>query len=161
MVVKECLFPETSFNMKVIDWAQYATFQSETHHEHTFLECIQDNFLFQHISEVTRVRVNQTSHIIVLTNDENDIEEITILLFLGVSDHVTILFKSFKEYHTGISKLRYEKCDFKGFSNEWIGVDWHEEFGERDINMWYIFARRSEYSVAKHIPKVIPSRERL
>ncbi|MES9879908.1 MAG: reverse transcriptase family protein [Sedimenticola sp.] len=152
------------FNMKDIDWTQYTTCHSETHHEHKFIECIQDNFLFQHISEVTRVRDNQSSNILdlVLTNDEHDVAEISILPSLGVSDHVTILFSylcSFKEYHTGVPTLKYGRCDYKAFSDEWSDIDWNEEFNDCDINdMWEIFASRYEDSVAKHVPKVIPKK---
>ena len=78
------------FNMKDINLSNYTTIHSDTHYE--FIECLRDNFLFQHISDFTRIRENQTPSILdlVLTKDENDIENVTILPSLGVSDHVVI-----------------------------------------------------------------------
>ena len=51
----------------------------------------------------------------VLTIDENDIENVTILPSLGISDHVVIKFDflcSFKEHYTGKAKFKYNSCDF-------------------------------------------------
>ena len=58
------------FNMKDINWGNYTTIHSETHYEYNFIECIRDNFLFQHISDFARIRENQNPHILdlVFTN---------------------------------------------------------------------------------------------
>ena len=64
------------FNMKHINWSYYTTIHSETHHEFEFIECLRDNFLFQQISNFTRIRENQTPSILdlVLTKDENAVK---------------------------------------------------------------------------------------
>ena len=88
--------------MKDINWENYTTVHKETIYEYEFIECLRDNFLFQHITDITRIRENQTPHTLdlVITKDENDIDNIVILHSLGVSDHVLIKFDyvcSFKE----------------------------------------------------------------
>ena len=54
------------------------------------IERLRDTFLFQHISDFSRIRDNQTPHVLVITKDENDTENIAILPSLDVSDHVLI-----------------------------------------------------------------------
>ena len=39
--------------MKDINWSNYTTIHSDSHYEFEFIECLRDNFLFQHISDFT------------------------------------------------------------------------------------------------------------
>ena len=52
--------------MKDLNWVNYTTIQlhNETHYEYEFIECFTDNFMFQHISVFTRIRDNQTPHVL-------------------------------------------------------------------------------------------------
>lgn len=94
------------FNMRDINWGSYTTCHSENHYEYEFIECLRDNFLFQHVSAPTRYRENQIPNTLdlIITNDQNNIEIINILPSLGLSDHVLIKFDFlcvFKEFHNG------------------------------------------------------------
>ena len=65
------------------------------------------------IYQTLPTRENQTPSILdlILTKDENDIENVTILPSLGVSDHVVIKFDflcSFKEHYTGKAKIKIQ-----------------------------------------------------
>ncbi|MES9971492.1 MAG: reverse transcriptase family protein, partial [Candidatus Thiodiazotropha sp.] len=152
------------FNMKDINWENYSTCHNENHHEYEFIECLRDNFLFQHVVEPTRFRENQTPHILdlIITNDQHDIEDITILPSLGVSDHVLIKFDfvfSFKEFHNGKPKVKYGRCDFVSFTNEWDNIDWEEKFTEHSVDeMWAIFVEQYQESVNRHVPKYTPKK---
>ena len=68
-------------NMKDINWENYPTCHNKNHYEFECIECLHDNFLFQHISEPTRYRENQTANLLdlIMTKDQNDIENINIL----------------------------------------------------------------------------------
>ena len=153
------------FNMKDINWENYTTIHNETHYEYDFIECIKDNFLFQHISDFTRIRENQTPHILdlVLTKDENDIENITILPSLGVSDHVLIQFDflcSFSEHCTGKPKIKYSNCDFAAFTVDWENEKWEERLEGLNIdNMWECFSQKYHESVEKYVPKYIKKKK--
>ncbi|VDI20975.1 Hypothetical predicted protein [Mytilus galloprovincialis] len=133
------------FNMRDIDWNFWTTPHSEDHYEHTFIEALRDNFLYQHIDKPTRFRENQMCRTLdlVITKDESNIDNINIDAPLGLSDHATITFDflySFNEYETGKSKYKYSKCDFEKFSEDFSNFDWDSSFEDKDISeMWKIF----------------------
>ena len=120
--------------------------------------------MFQHISDFTRIRENQNPHILdlVFTKDENDIENITILTSLGVSDHVLIKFDylcSFSEHYTGKPRVKYSNCDFAAFTADWESENWEERFEGLNIdNMWNCFAQKYHESVEKYVPKYTPKK---
>ena len=82
------------FNLKEINWKTNDASTSENHMATLFLECIRDTYLFQHVKENTRFRENEESSLLdlVLTNEENMINNIQFLPSLGKSDHITLLF---------------------------------------------------------------------
>ena len=98
----------------------------------------------------------------VLTKDENDIENVTILPSLGVSDHVVIKFDflcPFKENYTGKAKIKYNSCDFASFTEDWGNENWEDKFEGMDIdNMWNCFSQNYHESVEKYVPKYIPQK---
>ena len=150
--------------MKGVKWDNCTTWHNENHHEFEFIECLRDNFLFQHVSEPTRYRENQTPNLLelIITNDQNDIENINILPSLGVSDHVLIKFDflyQFKKFHNGKPKIKYGKCDFVSFTNEWNSINWHEQFeGHSTDEMWNLFSEQYHESVNIHIPEYTPKK---
>jgi hypothetical protein len=88
------------FNYPSIDWATWTTQGDNTDNkEYKFLECIQDNFLYQHIDRPTRWRGDTTPHTLdlILTNEENMISDIEFQSPLGKGDHCVIRF-DFKCY---------------------------------------------------------------
>ena len=68
------------FNMKNKDWHFYSTIHSDEHIAHVFIECLRDNFLYQHVFEPTRFRENQTCNTsdLVITSEEEDIHNLQI-----------------------------------------------------------------------------------
>lgn len=150
------------FNMRDIDWNFWTTPHSEDHYEHTFIEALRDNFLYQHIDKPTRFRENQMCRTLdlVITKDESNIDNINIDAPLGLSDHATITFDflySFNEYETGKSKYKYSKCDFERFSEDLSNFDWDSSFEDKDISeMWKIFYEKYKKCVETYIPKTNP-----
>ena len=125
------------FNMKDIDWHSYSTIHSDEHIEHVFIECLRDNFLYQHVFEPTRFRENQTCNTLdlVISREEEDIQNLQINPSLGVSDHATIIFDficTYKEVQNSSVKMQYSKCDTQGFEAEWETIDWDEKFKDLD-----------------------------
>jgi len=58
------------------------------------VETIQDKFLYQRVCDPTRYGPNVTPHILdlVLTNEENMVNNLQYLPGLGLSDHVCLRF---------------------------------------------------------------------
>ena len=150
------------FNMKDIDWHSYSTIHSDEHIEHVFFECLRDNFLYQHVFEPTRFRENQTCNTLdlVISSEEEDIQNLQINPSLGVSDHATIIFDficTYKEVQNSSVKMQYSKCDTQGFEAEWETIDWDEKFKDLDLDdMWKSFKDQFEVSVKKYVPTSIP-----
>jgi hypothetical protein len=81
------------FNYPNINWDLTST-NKEHSEEQKFLDCIQDNYLFQVINKPTRWRGSNIPSILdlVLTKDGNAIVEIEYQSPLGKSDHCMIYF---------------------------------------------------------------------
>ena len=73
------------FNLPELDWAKSETLDDS----HPFIVCVNNNFLFQGVTEGTR-----SSNILdlVLTSEENMIENVTVGEPFGSSDHQIIRF---------------------------------------------------------------------
>ena len=79
------------FNYKAISWSNFSGTSNNCHIE-PFLDTIDDLFLFQHISEPTRYREEETPSLLdlVFTNEQDMINNLVYLPPL--SDHVCIEF---------------------------------------------------------------------
>ena len=79
------------FNFPNIDWSLIT---SDSSYTQTFVDTIQDLFLYQHVYEPTRYRPNTTPHVLdlILTNEENMVDDLQYLPGLGLSDHVCLRF---------------------------------------------------------------------
>ena len=82
------------FNYREINWSLQEVCRRGDNPANLFLECIKDNFLTQHIKKPTRYREHSLLSILdlVLTNEENMIDEVEYLPGLGKSDHTILLF---------------------------------------------------------------------
>ena len=151
------------FNYPGINWSDWTTQHGEMHEEFLFIESLRDNFLIQHISESTRYREgNEPSTIdLLISNEESDINSITILPGIGLSDHCLLLFEYFcyqKKSHSDESQtfMKYDSCDYIGFCKQWSNIDWETEFVDSNIeDMWNIFKCKYESSVEQFVPKKV------
>ena len=82
------------FNLREINWDTETSNVNENHLDTKFLEAVRDNYLFQHLKQVTRIRENQQGSLLdlILTNEENMVDNIRYLPPLGKSDHLVIQF---------------------------------------------------------------------
>ena len=113
------------FNLEDINWDNYTTPHSETSPEYKFIECLRDNFLFQHVNHFTRCQNERTRNILdlIITKNKNNIDNTDISPSLGCSDHVTLVFDLIWVYIStcsGKEKYLYRKC---GLENDWVSVD--------------------------------------
>ena len=82
------------FNCTEINWESWSVSSSETYPAFRFIECLRDNFLFQHVHSTTRHRFGQEPSCLdlVLSAKEELIENLKIGDKSGTSDHDSILF---------------------------------------------------------------------
>jgi hypothetical protein len=82
------------FNFKEIDWENNNTNVGPEHLASKFLESVRDTYLYQHVKQATRYRGdNQPSLIdLILTNEEEMIDNVVCNAPLGNSDHEILEF---------------------------------------------------------------------
>ena len=103
-------------NLKGIDWENYCT-DTTQHHITSFLNTIQECFLYQHVTQATQYRIGETPNLLdlIITNEEGLISSLEHFPGLGKSDHECLLFDAnvTTEYHRlnvpgfNIFKARY------------------------------------------------------
>ena len=84
------------FNFPNGDWESWNNKSDNTEtQDYKFIQCIQDNFLHQHVNKPTRWRGTDTPHVLdlVFTNEENMVSELEYLSPLGKSDHCVLQFQ--------------------------------------------------------------------
>ena len=149
------------FNFPHINWELEQPYSTAGNAAVKFLDTVKDNFLFQHVRTPTRSRSYSTPSILdlVLTRDENIIEQMSIEAPLGRSDHSVITFKLYcdKEITTSnVTKYLYDKGDYAKMLQEMNSIDWVQLFGrdlEDDVeSQWEFFKNKYLDVVTKHVP---------
>ena len=94
------------FDMPNIDWENWhSEGDSADTTGYKFIECLQDNYLFQQVTKPTRWRGDDTPHILdlVLTNEENMVNNIEYESPLGKSNHCnTIMSRTCGNFSTQV-----------------------------------------------------------
>lgn len=109
------------FNFPELDWEKSETLDDS----HPFIECVNDNFLFQGVIECTR-----SSNILdlVLTSEENMIDNVSVGEPFGSSDHQIIRFDfiACKESSTLIENKMHDyfKADYEEMREESKIINW-------------------------------------
>lgn len=109
------------FNFPELDWAKSETLDDS----HPFIECVNDNFLFQGVIECTR-----SSNILdlVLTSEENMIDNVSVGEPFGSSDHQIIRFDfiACKESSTLVENKMHDyfKADYEEMREESKIIKW-------------------------------------
>ena len=117
------------FNFGEIDWMnQVATGQSQM-----FLDCVNDNFLHQHVEHETR-RHNILD--LVLSTEENMVQNLEVGEPFGNSDHRIVRWKlaTNKEIEVEKKMHNYFKADYDKIREEAEGINWVTLIGEDSIN---------------------------
>ncbi|CAG2209250.1 unnamed protein product [Mytilus edulis] len=156
---KEAVWCEIVF--KEIDWINCESTVGEEHSAAKFVNCIQDNFLFQHVKSPTRFREGQNPSCLdlVFTNEENMIDSDSLVIDspIGKSDHAVIHF----DYNCYLSfeqdtseRFQYFKGDYKAISDELDQENWDVLFEDQSIEqIWNIFKSKLSQCIEKYIPK--------
>ena len=149
------------FNLPKIDWETLTCNTNNNEDFHVkFVDCVSDCFLFQHVTEPTRVRgSNEPSTLdLIFSNEEGMVKNLIYEAPLGKSDHSVLRFavKCTPEKLPPQIKTFYEKANYKKMKDMFNESKWEEkilEFPDDVEAQWELF--RSIYSQAENdcIPK--------
>ncbi|CAG2230051.1 unnamed protein product [Mytilus edulis] len=141
------------FNYPAIDWEIWNTKGDNVNSiENRFLESIQENFLFQHTTKPTRWRGTDTPHTLdlILTNEEEMINNLEYMSPLGKSDHCVLSF-DYNCYINIKNKPRiaklYDHGNYHDFKLELDKINWQEEIKDDfsvDTNWKYFLTTLNE-----------------
>src|SRR6266568_4819827 len=136
------------FNFSEIDWRKSETLDDS----HPFLKCINDNFLFQHVDEPTR---GKNILDLVLTSEENMIENLSVGERFGTSDHQIIRWNMLacKEIQKEIKSFNYNKGDYDNMRVEAGLIKWNEVVTGNNVESdWSRLKKNFEQMRKKFIP---------
>ena len=147
------------FNYKHIDWETWETPKSDTSEEQCLINCLQEIYWFQHATKPTRHRegVTPSTLDLVLTNEEEMIQEISYESPLGKSDHSVLNFKFMIQNNIKFvprTILKYDEGDYAEMIKD-LSIDWESEFHQygTDINRkWELLKSKITASSSNHIP---------
>ena len=143
------------FNFPKIDWKNWLTKGDKI--SENFVESIRDSYMFQHVMENTRMRENcePSTLDLILTNDENMIEELNYTSPLGNSDHCSLEFilKCYCEKKScKTERWNYFKGDYTNM-NTFLQCDWNDILkGKNAGKQFDIFMTKFNEAKIKYIP---------
>ena len=142
------------FNFPHIDWSLIT---GDNSHTQAFVETIQDMFLYQHVYKPTRHRPNATPHILdlILTNEENMVNDLQYLPGLGSSDHVCLRFNlaCYCKLST-CCKTQFDlrSANFTKMRQSLETIDWHANLDPLDtLQAWDFFADHFESFLKEYV----------
>lgn len=136
------------FNLPTINWENWTTPHVEDSKEERFLEGLRDSFLYQHVKEPTRCRGMDDPTLIdlILTNEDNQINNLKYLSPLGKSDHSVLVFgyKCNAEQKPTSQRYIYNSTNFQEMRQFLDANDWTQNFVTTAENktvseLWYQF----------------------
>ena len=145
------------FNLKEIAWERHQVHATEDHPASLLLECVDDNFLIQHVTENTRFREGQASNLLdlVFTDRDDNMTRLDYEMPFGRSDHVCPMFEVMcrrKSEKDGF-KRRYFKGNYPEIRNDIDMIDWENELGGKDTEeSWGILESVVKESAEVNIP---------
>ncbi|CAG2252905.1 unnamed protein product [Mytilus edulis] len=105
--------------------------------EYKFTQCVQDNYLYQHVTKPTRWRGSDTPHVLdlIFTNEENMVSDIEYLTPLGKRDHYGIQFQY--NCYTKLkidnrTKICYDRGNYADFNKEILETNWEVLLNQGD-----------------------------
>ena len=129
------------FNYGDIDWS-CSTKEPTFEDSKSFLSCLNDCFLTQHVTESTRARSKATLDL-VITGEPDMIDKVSVMEQFGSSDHHllswTTVIHSSVESITARKVKDYSKADFDSIRNMLTVIDWVEVLSGDMEHAWSTF----------------------
>ena len=155
------------FNYPEIDWHTQTSSKHEPHDSVTFLDGMQDAFLFQHVSSPTHYRAEQNPTLIdlIFSKDESDILEVTHRAPIGKSHHAVLSFQYVcyaSAPHPVRSIQNYNKADYDKIRLHLRNINWKQALRSKNAQeMWQFIEGEIKTLTNKWVPqRNINSRKR-
>lgn len=129
------------FNYPEINWCNPGLSLSSSSAAGRFQECVEDNFLTQHVTIPTR---KDAILDLVLTSDPDLISTIDIQGVLGNSDHSTLTWMLNQRSplrQQATPRIDYSKADFQSVKDGLAVIDWESAFYSMSVNEAWKFFR--------------------
>ena len=146
------------FNFKEIDWVnEYAPPEKE--HLTDFITTLQECYLYQHVTEPTRYRINELPNLLdlVLSGEEGMIQNIEYLPPLGESDHVCLRFDVLHTHQVSRpsrpSEPDIRKTNYESVKEDLSKHNWEEELNSNFVEDYDVFINSLLHYVDKHSPR--------
>ena len=148
------------FNLPSINWENWTTPHNEESKEERFLDALRDSFLHQGVKEPTRCRGNDEPSTIdlILTGEENQINDLQYLSPLGKSDHSVLYFhlQCYTDKKSKTKRFVYDRADYVSMKQYARTLDWVpnvQTVDERLIEtIWKHFKSNIMYLRDKFVP---------
>lgn len=145
------------FNFPEVNWRNWSVNGGEGNLAFKFVECMRDNFLFQHILEDTRYRMGQNPSCLDLlfTNTEDIIENLSIDCKLGASDHVSVTFDvkcQVNRQCEDIKRPNFFNGKYSEIKKYLNNVEWNNMIDMNIDEAWEFFRKHIDLCIDKFVP---------
>ena len=145
------------FNYPNIDWLNITSDRAGE----DFLNLTFDCFLKQHVTFPTR---GQNCLDLVITSDDNNVDNLELLEPLMNSDHNGLGFKLLIDCKINdssiISNLNFNKANFDSINKYLNAIDWNEKLNNLDVGtQWSTFCETLHSSLENNVPKRIGKKQ--
>ena len=154
-------------NIKGINWEQEVCEPGASRGAHMFLDKVHDLLLYQHVTQPTRYRQGQTSHILdlVFTDSGNIVENVEFFDGLGLSDHIVICFELadsvWDTRKEQIPKLDYRRADYTSIKAEIKKAKLVDQIRNKPTQeAWNMFESMMMGLIDRFVPKKKPPRKK-
>ena len=146
------------FNYPGINWSKDETPESSQHRASLFMECVRDCFLHQHVVHPTHIRGDSVGNTLdlIMTNEENMVQNLEHEAPLGKSDHMVLQFSFCAYMDKSVQHSRkyiYSKGDYESMRKDLAAIDWSDTAKLSIDDHWTLFKSRMQDLINKHVPK--------
>ena len=137
------------FNYGGINWH---TFQASEAPSQQFLDCLEDCFLIQHVTEPTR---GDSLLDLVLTDEPGMIDSINVYGHFSTSDHNVLHWSTTvatKKVVITDTIRDFNKADIASIKKELRSTVWDFDSDVKVSDLWIAFSRKIEDLITKHVP---------
>ena len=149
------------FNVPKVDWENAEVLPGAKIIEREFLETITDNFLYQHVTEYTRIRGPERSILdLIFTKEEEDVKNIKVLPPIGESDHGVVIGDFICEWKSQMEPKKrrvYFRGAYEEYEKNLNSKDWARDFSGNSVTRNWDLYRSTETKLTNtHIPLIMP-----
>jgi len=137
------------FNYKGINWL---TSQASETTAQQFLDCLEDSFLTQHVTEPTR---EDSILDLVITDEPDMIDEVKVLGHFSSSDHNALYWTTnvaVKKVSTNRLIRDFNKADIASMKKELRSLNWNLDPDMSVSELWDTFKKTMEELLNKYVP---------